>query len=96
MTKNILVIAAHPDDEVLGCGGTMARHRANGDKVAVLFIADGVGARNNLFAENLQKRNVKQENQGNQEIRRRFVKENNNLHRKHSIIKINYYYIIYE
>ena len=62
MTKNILVIAAHPDDEVFGCGGTMARHRANGDKVAVLFIADGVGARNNLFAENLQKRKHSAEN----------------------------------
>lgn len=56
MTKNILVIAAHPDDEVLGCGGAMARHSANGDTVGVLFIADGVGARNDKFVESLQKR----------------------------------------
>ena len=42
---NILVIAAHPDDEVLGCGATIARHVAEGDRVAVLFMADGVGAR---------------------------------------------------
>jgi len=29
----ILVIASHPDDEVLGCGGTIARHREKGDDV---------------------------------------------------------------
>ncbi len=45
MTQTILIVAAHPDDEVLGCGGTMARHAAAGDKVHVLFLADGVGAR---------------------------------------------------
>ena len=44
----ILVVAAHPDDEVLGCGGTMARHAADGDEVHVLFLADGVTARRDL------------------------------------------------
>lgn len=38
---SILVVAAHADDEVLGCGGTIARHTAAGDKVHVLFLADG-------------------------------------------------------
>ncbi|MBT4491045.1 MAG: PIG-L family deacetylase, partial [Rhodospirillaceae bacterium] len=28
---NVLVIAAHPDDEILGCGATMARHARDGD-----------------------------------------------------------------
>lgn len=42
---NILVVAAHPDDEVLGCGGTIARHAATGDSVHILFLADGVTAR---------------------------------------------------
>lgn len=41
----VLVIAAHPDDEVLGCGGTMARAAAEGAAVHVLFLADGVSAR---------------------------------------------------
>lgn len=41
----ILVIAAHADDEALGCGGAMARHARNGDDVAVLFMTDGVRSR---------------------------------------------------
>ena len=41
----VLVIAAHPDDEALGCGGTMARHSAQGEDVHVLFLAEGVTSR---------------------------------------------------
>lgn len=37
----ILVIATHPDDEVLGCGGVMARHAAAGDSVHVLVVTRG-------------------------------------------------------
>ncbi len=43
--KTVLVVAAHPDDEVLGCGGTIARHARQGDRVHVALLADGVGAR---------------------------------------------------
>lgn len=43
--ERVLVIAAHPDDEVLGCGGTMARYRAQGCLVRVVFLAEGVTAR---------------------------------------------------
>lgn len=42
---SVLVIAAHPDDEVLGCGGTIAVHVEDGDDVHVLFVADGETAR---------------------------------------------------
>ncbi len=45
MSERVLVIAAHPDDEVLGCGGTMAVHAARGDRVETVFIADGVTSR---------------------------------------------------
>ena len=41
----ILVVAAHSDDEVLGCGGTILKHIARGDKVHVMFLTNGVGAR---------------------------------------------------
>lgn len=43
--KKVLIVAAHADDEILGCGGTMAKHTDAGDHVAVLFLTDGVGAR---------------------------------------------------
>lgn len=45
MGKSVLVIAAHPDDEVLGCGGTMARHADEGYQVHVLILAEGVTSR---------------------------------------------------
>ena len=54
MTKHhctILVCVAHPDDEVLGCGGTMARHVDAGDSVHVIFVADGVAARKGSDAD---------------------------------------------
>ena len=45
MSRRIAVIAAHPDDEVLGCGATMARHSAKGDEVHVLIVAEGATSR---------------------------------------------------
>jgi LmbE family N-acetylglucosaminyl deacetylase len=51
MHQTIAVVAAHPDDEVLGCGATMAKHAAAGDTVNVLILAEGAtsrdGGRNN-------------------------------------------------
>jgi LmbE family N-acetylglucosaminyl deacetylase len=39
--KNILVIAAHPDDEVIGMGGTIAAHTARGDHVFIAILTEG-------------------------------------------------------
>ena len=40
MVNKILVIAPHPDDETLGCGGTLLKHKKNGDKVFWMIITD--------------------------------------------------------
>lgn len=37
----IVVVAPHPDDELLGCGGTMRKHIEAGDEVSVLFVTSG-------------------------------------------------------
>ncbi len=42
---SLLVVCAHPDDEVLGCGGYIAKRSRLGDEVTVAFVADGVGSR---------------------------------------------------
>lgn len=41
MSERVLVIGAHPDDEVLGCGGVIARHVAHGDEVHVAIVTRG-------------------------------------------------------
>lgn len=43
--KRMLVIAAHPDDEVLGCGGTIAKEVAQGSDVRIVILQDGVTVR---------------------------------------------------
>jgi len=48
----VLVVAAHPDDEVLGCGGTIARHADAGDAVQVLIVAEGATSRQELRDRN--------------------------------------------
>ncbi len=40
MSKNVIVIAAHPDDEILGAGGTLLKHAKNGDKVYWLIVTN--------------------------------------------------------
>lgn len=45
MAQSVLVLAAHPDDEVLGCGGTLAKLVDEGAVVHVAFLADGVFSR---------------------------------------------------
>lgn len=41
LPNKVLVIAPHPDDEVLGCGGTIARHAADGDEVYAAVVTKG-------------------------------------------------------
>jgi LmbE family N-acetylglucosaminyl deacetylase len=43
--QRVLVVAAHPDDETIGCAGAILRHAAAGDLVTVLIVTDGSGSR---------------------------------------------------
>ncbi len=36
--KKVLVISAHPDDETLGCGGTLFKHKAKGDELSWIIV----------------------------------------------------------
>jgi len=45
MNKNILVVAAHPDDELLGCGGTLAKHKSQGDIITSCIVCEGESMR---------------------------------------------------
>ena len=54
--KNILILAAHPDDETLGCGATIAKLSAQGSNVHLMTFTDGVDARDEKGAENRNKK----------------------------------------
>ncbi|WP_061298540.1 PIG-L deacetylase family protein [Leptospira borgpetersenii] len=45
MNKKILTVAAHPDDEILGCGATMARLSEEGYEIHILILAEGLTSR---------------------------------------------------
>ncbi len=45
MSRTVLIVASHPDDEILGAGATLARHAAEGDAVHILILAEGATAR---------------------------------------------------
>lgn len=45
MPERVLVVAAHPDDEILGCGATMARHSEAGDAVFIAILGEGITSR---------------------------------------------------
>lgn len=54
MRKKVLVIAAHPDDELLGCGGTVALHAMRGEDVTSVIVCEGDSLRYDNISENHQ------------------------------------------
>ena len=61
-----LVIAAHPDDEVLGMGGTIKKLTKDGDKVKIVIMATGISARRSTTYESDTSYNIT--NQKSQKI----------------------------
>ena len=53
--SNVLVIAAHPDDEALGCGGTIAKLAAEGDQVEILILGEGAASRDGSSGDEIEK-----------------------------------------
>lgn len=43
--QTVLVVAAHPDDEALGCGGTVAQYAADGHEVHIAILGEGISSR---------------------------------------------------
>ena len=48
MNNKVLIIAVHPDDESLGCGGTLLKHKSNGDEIHWL-ICTSIDVQNNYY-----------------------------------------------
>ncbi len=46
--NKILIIAAHPDDDILGCGGIISKYRNSNTNIKVIFIAEGSSCRYSL------------------------------------------------
>jgi len=44
--KKVLVVAVHPDDETLGCGGTLLKHRDQGDEIYWLIVTSVKDSKN--------------------------------------------------
>ena len=58
MSKTVLIVAALADDEVLGCGGTIARHIGEGDSVYLVLMADGVSSRTGASEADMELRRL--------------------------------------
>jgi len=49
--KKILAIAVHPDDETLGCGGTLLKHKNEGDSIGCIFVTSGNKQQKELLSQ---------------------------------------------
>ena len=56
MSETVLVVVAHSDDECISMAGTIRKHVKKGDKVYVVSMTDGVGARDNVDESEIIKR----------------------------------------
>lgn len=60
MKKNVLVVAAHPDDEVLGCGGTIARLKQEEYDIYTMILGEGITSRDESRDTGKRKKEIKE------------------------------------
>ncbi|MBF0300017.1 MAG: PIG-L family deacetylase [Oligoflexia bacterium] len=70
--KKIMVVVAHPDDEILGCGGAIAKNIKEGGEVFSVILGEGITSRNN-------ERDVKSSAKEIKELREHSIRANNVL-----------------
>ena len=63
MNERVLVVCPHADDEALGAAGTLARHASEGDVVSLLFLSEGVTARDPSFDFSARHREIEERKQ---------------------------------
>jgi len=54
--NKVLVVAAHPDDEILGCGGTILKHLSKNDDVRIILMTNGEDSRHLVTSDDIQQR----------------------------------------
>ena len=72
MKDKILIVAAHPDDEVLGCGGTIVKLSSEGNDVYTLILGEGISSRD-------EKRNRKKRGKEIRELKRQAHRANKGM-----------------
>jgi LmbE family N-acetylglucosaminyl deacetylase len=60
MSKTVLIVAAHPDDEVLGCGGTIRKLVKKGYSVYTLILGEGVTSRDPVRDRKKREREIEE------------------------------------
>ena len=58
LPRRILVVAPHPDDEIIGVGGMLAFHAQRGDTVRIVVASDGAGGDPDALAQDLAKTRI--------------------------------------
>jgi len=60
MKNKILIVFAHPDDEILGCGGTVARLVKEGYEAYTLILGEGITSRDDKRNKRLREKELKE------------------------------------
>jgi len=83
---NILIIVAHPDDEVLGMGGTILKHTTKGDNVTIAYLTTGITSRRGNNYTNVSDYKLTKKNE--QDMKKQIVELQKNAKRACKLLKV--------